>query len=273
MNGYIKVAAGRDEESCVSEEVRMAWASVVCAAAVFLLGSTSVSAGTTRSAHELRAENVVLRALNDKLRALVDRKRRGDSVAVKEEMRGLGSLGPEEISLLERVSASSSSRMTIGDTPCVEVDDQAGVDQATSNFCLAPAECQERMFNCRRHCVQKCWQTDYAKGGAAPGAGDLDQDRLEQINNRVEQKLKEIGIDLGCTPCTGESTVVGKGTGGGKDNHGDSGSERHSESASESGSKSSIAPTEIKHRFASLRANGKALEETLADEEGVVQLE
>ena len=226
--------------------------------------------GARREPHsmeELRRENEALARLNERLRAIIrEKKRQGGTVALQ------GVLSPAEIALIETASSASVETST-DEAPCVEVDDEPGVDQATSNFCLAPAECQERMFNCRRHCVQKCWQTDYAKGGAAPGAGDLDQDRLEQINNRVEQKLKEIGIDLGCTPCTGESTVVGKGTGGGKDNHGDSGSERHSESASESGSKSSIAPTEIKHRFASLRANGKALEETLADEEGVVQLE
>jgi hypothetical protein len=229
-------------------------------------------ASATRSTRELRAENMALRALNEKLRALAGRRRRTGLAAKAQEgeMGGGGSngqfiddaLGAADLALLERVSARAST----ADAPCVEVDDQAGVDQATSNFCLAPAECQERMFTCRRHCVQKCWQTDYAKGGAAPGAGDLDQDRLEQINTRVEQKLKEIGVDLGCSPCSGGSTAPGSGGSGSEEE------KREGSSGERSGSAVALAPTETAHRFASLRANDMALEKATADEEGVVKL-
>ena len=234
------------------------------------------TASAARSTHELRAENAALRALNKKLRALVDRRRRSGiaSETRREEGRGGGEawsndhgLEAADLALLERVSAGTSAA---ADPPCVEVDDQAGVDQATSNFCLAPAECQERMFTCRRHCVQKCWQTDDAKGGAAPGAGDLDQDRLEQINTRVEQKLKEIGVDLGCSPCSGGNTAPGNGGSGSEEEKREgSGGESSGES---SGSAVALAPTETVHRFASLRANEMALEKATADQEGVVKL-
>ena len=96
----------------------------------------------------------------------------------------------------------------------LQIDEEPASDQATNNFCLAPAECQEKLFACRRHAIEKCWQTDYAKGGAPPGSGDLDQDRLAEINHRVKQKLFEIGIDLECDPSASgvpESTTMSSG--------------------------------------------------------------
>ena len=218
----------------------------------------------------LQEENAALERLNNKLREMVRRKQAGHWDG--EGLSGL--LDESEISLLQLASSSSSSSSSSSrskeaesDAPCVEVDDEAGVDQATSNFCLAPSECQERMFACRRHCIEKCWQTDYSKGGAPPGAGDLDQDRLEQINTRVEQKLKEIGVDLGCSPCSGGSNVLGKELGKGSGSN--SGSNRVSGSDRKEDSGEEPSP---KHRFASLRSNDIASDIASADIEGIVKL-
>lgn len=222
---------------------------------------------------ELREENAALARLNNKLREIVRRKQAGHW-----DGEGLDELLDEsDVTLLQLASSSSSSRSkeAQSEAPCVEVDDEAGVDQATSNFCLAPSECQERMFACRRHCIEKCWQTDYSKGGAPPGAGDLDQDRLEQINTRVEQKLKEIGVDLGCSPCSGGSSILGKepnkGSGSGSASASASGSDSNSDSGSDRKDDSSKEPAP-KHRFASLRSNDVAFDIASADSEGIVKL-
>ena len=111
------------------------------------------------------------------------------------------------------INHHTNSFLQIDEEPDFAANKEAS-DQATNNFCLAPAECQEKLFACRRHAIEKCWQTDYAKGGAPPGSGDLDQDRLAEINHRVKQKLVEIGIDLDCDPSASgvpESTTMSSG--------------------------------------------------------------
>lgn len=97
-------------------------------------------------------------------------------------------------------------------SPCVKVDDSAGIEESTANFCLAPEECQERLLKCKRSCIEKCWMDKYARGGAAPGYGDMDQQRLTEISSRTKQMLADIGIDLDCTPCSmvGSSVDLGK---------------------------------------------------------------
>ena len=149
---------------------------------------------TNLNHQQLQTENAKLRLLNAHLRQLINRR-----VA--------------STSLLEINEEPSSSE----DTAEAEISaNKQATDQSVNNFCLAPAECQERLFSCRRHAIEKCWQTDYAKGGAPPGSGDLDQDRLQAINDRVKQKLLEIGIDLDCDPSASgvkESSTLGKGGG------------------------------------------------------------
>ena len=112
------------------------------------------------------------------------------------------------------INHHTNSFLQIDEEPGEIAANKEASDQATNNFCLAPAECQEKLFACRRHAIEKCWQTDYAKGGAPPGSGDLDQDRLAKINHRVKQKLFEIGIDLECDPSASgvpESTTMSSG--------------------------------------------------------------
>jgi len=157
----------------------MRWLLLLTAAA----GAASAS-HHDRDSTQLQRENVRLRTLNARLRTYI-----------------------------EHFSNSETNFLQVDEEPIDNNDDDAKAEanseiaankkaseQAIDNFCLAPAECQEKLFACRRRAIEKCWQTDYAKGGAPPGAGDLDQDRLSEINKRVKQKLSEIGIDIDCDP-------------------------------------------------------------------------
>ena len=171
---------------------RILWLILLLHASIFTASSSSSSSSSHTSIDALRKENDRLRAWNKQLRSYIASSK--------------SSLSP---SLLE---VSGMTKPAAAAEEDIAAANKKASAQAINNFCLSPAECQERLFACRRHSIEKCWQTDYAKAGAPPGNGDLDQDRLSEINNRVKQKLKEIGIDVDCVPSTSgvqESVVLG----------------------------------------------------------------
>ena len=108
-------------------------------------------------------------------------------------------------SFVETAASPAADSKKKSTKPCLQVDDAPGVEGAMNNFCLAPEVCKERLQVCKRNCVNKCWSDKYAKNGAPPGDGDVDVARLQVINKRVKQMLKQVKIDTDCRPCS--STV------------------------------------------------------------------
>jgi hypothetical protein len=155
-------------------------------ACIFAVGST---VATTARLDRLRAENSRLKALNAQLRQRV-----GKLVPAPHMVEGIAKSAYSFSSFLEADSE--------GQKPCVEVDDAPGVIAADNNFCLAPEVCQERLHMCKRSCVSKCWTDKYAKNGEPPGAGDLDQERMDVINARAKDMLKQVNVNLDCSPCS-----------------------------------------------------------------------
>jgi len=235
----------------------MRWLLLLTAAASSASSSAAAASHHDRDSTQLQRENVRLRTLNARLRTYIEHF--SNSATTTDD-------------------ATAASFLQVDEEPINNHDDDAKAEanseiaankkaseQAIDNFCLAPAECQEKLFACRRRAIEKCWQTDYAKGGAPPGAGDLDQDRLSEINKRVKQKLSEIGIDIDCDPSeSGVDESMMLGASGAAASSGNSGS-----GGAIGGDASGPGP---KSRFLSTDINlaGTELESGL--EEGIVKL-
>jgi hypothetical protein len=201
---------------------------------LLFLTLTQFVATTGHTAASLQQENDRLRSLNERLRAYIQHVQSTTSLSTTP------SHPSSSTSFLQFVEEPPADLPTTTDGAELAAsgpgpgneDDASGpsddeeaankkaIEQSVDNFCLSPGECQERLYACRRHAVEKCWQTDYARGGAKPGSGDLDQDRLQQINDRTGQKLREIGIDIDCDPSASgvnESVALSGGPTGTKD--------------------------------------------------------
>jgi hypothetical protein len=201
---------------------------------LLFLTLTQFVATTGHTAASLQQENDRLRSLNERLRAYIQHVQSTTSLSTTPSH---PSSSTSFLQLVEEppadlptttdgaeLAASGPGPGNEDDASGPSDDEEAAnkkaIEQSVDNFCLSPGECQERLYACRRHAVEKCWQTDYARGGAKPGSGDLDQDRLQQINDRTGQKLREIGIDIDCDPSASgvnESVALSGGPSGSKD--------------------------------------------------------
>lgn len=149
---------------------------------------------------ELISQNNNLKELNMKLKQLVHEK-----VGSMKIVNRLAN-SPTFLELQEPKTSGGSNSGASESSPkkkCVEIDNMAGVGEAENNFCLAPDMCRETLYSCKRNCVNRCWVDKYSKNGAPPGFGDIDQTRLNVINQRVKQMLQQVNIDLDCKPCSG----------------------------------------------------------------------
>lgn len=174
------------------------------------VAATKVSAVGTASREHLNAlmeENGRLKALNERLRTQV-LKKVGGSAELLHKIAQTSSNSFLESGASPKADSSSKKKDS---KPCLKVDDAPGVEGAMNNFCLAPEVCKERLQTCKRGCVNKCWADKYAKNGAPPGEGDIDAARMQIINTRVKQMLKQVNIDTDCRPCSSsvqDSVVV-----------------------------------------------------------------
>ena len=182
---------------------------------------------TGHTAASLQQENDRLRSLNERLRAYIQHVQSTTSLSASTSFLQLVEEPPTDLPTTTDGAELAASGPgpgheddASGPNDAEEAANKKAIEQSVDNFCLSPGECQERLYACRRHAVEKCWQTDYARGGAKPGSGDLDQDRLQQINDRTGQKLREIGIDIDCDPSASgvnESVALSGGPSGTED--------------------------------------------------------
>ena len=153
---------------------------------------------TASNLEELMSKNNQLKELNMKLRQLVHEK--VGSMRIVNRLAN----SPSFMEIQETSRGSNSGVPELSPKKkCVEIDNLAGVGEAENNFCLAPDMCRETLYSCKRTCVNRCWVDKYSKNGAPPGFGDIDQTRLNVINQRVKQMLQQVNIDLDCKPCSG----------------------------------------------------------------------